>query len=174
MRVFECIKGKRTEDATNEGAEFIQGNLYYLFVNGLGEYYEAIRPLEDEADVSWLHEHFKELSKDEIAAHHYEGLIRHNIYKKNDGRYKILSDMTKEEFIQHYPLSCLPFVSRKRFWMSCHEVGIVEHYWIEEDNYSEFEMKLRDVLERLPSKDREEYQTASVEDVKKLFQAYNK
>lgn len=85
-----------------------------------------------------------------------------------------MDTVDKETFIQEYPLSSLPIVSRKRFWMSCHELGIVERYWIEEYDYNEFETKLRDVLERLPSKYREEYQTASIEDVKRLFQTYNK
>jgi hypothetical protein len=70
-----------------------------------------------------------------IAKEHYDGI-------NHSG--KIVFEVSEEEFVENYPLSCIRFVSPKRFWAACYNVGVVkqEFYDTDEDT-NPFESELR-------------------------------
>lgn len=171
MKIIKCIKGKTFEELTFEKEEFEEGETYYLHDDYyIADYYGIKKRIETKEDILWLREHFVELSKEDIARTHYKGLVNGDFKLKKDR----LNEVGEEEFVKNYPISCGEFVSRKRFWLACYQIGIVKREWYEEEKYNDFEKKLRDILDNFQDYDEPTDPNAKTyKDVEKLFKKYS-
>ena len=179
MRVLKCKKGIPLSEWDGSENVLVQDDLYHMNACQIEAFNTVIKTLQTVEDFQWVDEHFDVLSNEEIAKEHYHGLLKGYDEYFSDNRFaeekKELIDMGEENFMNNYPISCGDFVSRKRFWMACIEVGIVEHEWYEEEDCSAFEQGLKNILECFPYNEEPPRENdTSYQDVSRYLQKHGK